>query len=187
MSVARKLFRLFKSFNEYVKITAIQGGKLPDYEKNLQIIARLGFMFYWLFDNLSVLIKVKFLTGFDFKLMSRRASKCWLFGIWMSIICALLELYKASTRQSQLLLSKANASKGDGAKEKAEEFEKEMKAVRAARKTQVLNIVKNLGDSITASQSLGYPQRYFGFNFSDGWVGVGGFGSAFITCYQLYK
>ena len=35
MSVARKLFRLFKFFNEYVKITMIQAGKLPAAEKNL--------------------------------------------------------------------------------------------------------------------------------------------------------
>ena len=35
MSVARKLFRLFKFFNEYVKITVIQAGKLPAAEKNL--------------------------------------------------------------------------------------------------------------------------------------------------------
>jgi hypothetical protein len=47
----------------------------------------------------------------------------------------------------------------------------------------VLNIIKNLGDSITASQSLGYPNRYFGFNFSDGAVGIGGFTSAAITCF----
>lgn len=35
MSVARKLFRLFKFFNEYVKILAIKGGKLPEMEKTL--------------------------------------------------------------------------------------------------------------------------------------------------------
>ena len=62
-----------------------------------------------------------------------------------------------------------------------------MNAVRAAKKTQILNVIKNLGDSITASQSLGYPERFFGFNYSDGWVGVGGFTSAAITCWQLYK
>lgn len=62
-----------------------------------------------------------------------------------------------------------------------------MKAVKAAKKTQMLNIIKNLGDGITASQSLGYPQRFFGLNFSDGLVGVGGFSSAAITCYQTYK
>ena len=35
MSVARKLFRLFKFFNEYVKIIQINAGKLPPAEKNL--------------------------------------------------------------------------------------------------------------------------------------------------------
>ena len=58
-----------------------------------------------------------------------------------------------------------------------------MKAARAAKKTQILNIIKNLGDSITASQALGYPSRFLGVNFNDGLVGVGGFTSAFITCY----
>ena len=187
MSVARKLFRLFKSFNEYVKIQVIRGGKLPAFEKNLQILARIAFAFYWLFDNLSVLIKVKFLTNFELKQMARRASKCWLLGIILSIICALIELQKATSREGQILISKANSAKSDGAKESNEEFAAQLKAARDAKKTQVLNIIKNLGDGITASQSLAYPQRFFGFNFNDGWVGVGGFGSAAITCYQLYK
>ena len=187
MSVARKLFRLFKFFNEYVKMTQIAAGKLPQAEKNLQILARLAFAFYWIFDNLAVLIKVKFLTSFELKEMSRRASKCWLIGLWLSILVALINLYKASNKQSQLLLSKANQSKGDGAKDSAEQFESEMKQVKAAKATEVLNIIKCCGDSITASQALGYPNRFFGFNFSDGWVGAGGFTSAAITCYQTYK
>ena len=60
MSVARKLFRLFKSFNEYVKIKNILKEETPALDKTLSVLARLGFLFYWIFDNLSVLIKVKF-------------------------------------------------------------------------------------------------------------------------------
>lgn len=82
----------------------------------------MAFLFYWFFDNLSVLIKVKFLTSFDLKLMARRASKCWLTGIWLGILVALIELYKASTKQSQLLLQKANMSKTDSSKEANEEW-----------------------------------------------------------------
>ena len=89
--------------------------------------------------------------------MNRRASKCWLIGIWLSILQALIELYKASNRQSMLMLSKANQSKADGLNQSNEDFESQMKAVRAAKVTQVLNVIKNLGDSITASQALGYP------------------------------
>ena len=89
----------------------IRAGKLPSFEKNLQILCRLAFMAYWFFDNLAVLIKVKFLTNFDLKAMSRKASKCWLAGIWLSILCALIELTKASTLEGKLLVGKANQAK----------------------------------------------------------------------------
>jgi len=83
--------------------------------------------------------------------MSRRAAKCWLTGIWLSILVALIELYKASNKQSQLLLSKANQSKSDTQQEGNEEWQAQMKAVKMAKKTQTLNVIKNLCDSITAS------------------------------------
>ena len=96
-------------------------------------MARLAFLFYWFFDNLAVLIKVKFLTRFELKPMARRASKCWLIGIWLSILVALIELYKASNRESQLMLSKANASKDS--KQNTLEIADSLKQVRAAKKT----------------------------------------------------
>ena len=74
--------------------------------------------------------KVKLLDGWDLKAMLRKASKCWL-----SILVALIEQYKASNKQSQLVLSKANQSKTDGAKESNEEWAAQMKAVRAAKQT----------------------------------------------------
>ena len=67
--------------------------------------------------------------------MNRRASKAWLIGIWLSILQALIELYKASNRQSMLMLSKANQSKADGLNQSNEDFESQMKAVRAAKVT----------------------------------------------------
>ena len=87
MSVARKLFRLFKSLNEYQTIKGyLTGGKAM--ENILPIAARLAFLFYWLFDNLAVLIKINFIKGYDLKAMSRRAAKCWLTGILLSIVIA---------------------------------------------------------------------------------------------------
>ena len=59
-------------------------------------------------------------------------------------------------------------------------------ATKKKKFDNILNVIKNCGDGITASQSLGYPQRFVGVNFNDGLVGVGGFTSAAITCYQLY-
>ena len=85
MSVARKLFRLFKSFNEWVKIKAFMKQDMPSFEKNLAILTRAAFLFYWLFDNLAVLCKVKFITSLDMKETARRASKFWLLGIVLGI------------------------------------------------------------------------------------------------------
>jgi hypothetical protein len=110
MSTARKLFRLFKSFNEYVKIKNINKEDIPGLDKSLAILARLGFLFYWLFDNLAVLIKVKFIQNMDLKATARKASKCWLFGIVLSIVCALMAIYKTAAKQTKLLLEKSRSS-----------------------------------------------------------------------------
>lgn len=39
---------------------------------------------------------------------------------------------------------------------------------------------------VTASQALGLPKKVLGFDFNDGHVGMGGFLSAAITCYQTF-
>jgi len=68
MGVARKLFRLFKSFNEWVKIKEFMNNKtLPEFDKYLSIATRLAFLIYWIFDNLAVLAKIKFFPSLDVK------------------------------------------------------------------------------------------------------------------------
>ena len=97
MSIARKLFRLFKSLNEWDTIRK----HLNDPMKNaLPILARAAFFFYWLFDNLAVLIKIKFIQNWDVKAMSRRAAKFWLLGIWLTILIALMDLAKVAKEEA---------------------------------------------------------------------------------------
>ena len=60
------------------------------------------------------------------------------------------------------------------------------KAIAKKKIENTLNLLKNLGDMVTASQALGLPKQLFGFDFTDGQVGFGGLLSAVITCYQLY-
>ena len=49
-----------------------------------------------------------------------------------------------------------------------------------------MNLLKTLGDMVTASQALSLPKQWFGFDFNDGHVGLGGLTSSVITCYQLF-
>ena len=58
MNTARKLFRLFKSLIEYGTMKKL----MSDPIKNaLPIIARIAFASYWFFDNIAILIKIKFI------------------------------------------------------------------------------------------------------------------------------
>lgn len=48
MRDARKLFRLFKSINEYQKLLEIlKKGSADPLELSCNVITRLGFLFYW--------------------------------------------------------------------------------------------------------------------------------------------
>lgn len=50
----------------------------------------------------------------------------------------------------------------------------------------ILTILKNIGDSITSTQLLGWPVKYLGYEFNDGMVGLGGLTSALVSLYNIY-
>jgi len=62
-----------------------------------------------------------------------------------------------------------------------------VKKAKAKRQTHTINLIKACVDSITASQGCGYPKRFLGFDFNDGLCGMGGFTSAYLTCYTMWK
>ena len=103
MAVARKLFRLFKSFNEWVKIKEFLAGDLNKVDKYMSVATRLAFLFYWLFDNLSVLIKIKFITRFDLANATKRANGFWLLGLILGLIHAIRNLLQVVKEHSTLL------------------------------------------------------------------------------------
>jgi hypothetical protein len=59
-------------------------------------------------------------------------------------------------------------------------------AINKKKFDNTLNVLKTLGDMVTASQAIQLPRKIFGFDFNDGQVGFGGLLSAVITCYQLF-
>ena len=92
---SRKIFRLFKSIHE-VKSMKEKIEKDLIWQTNktpviLDILSRLGFFFYWIFDNIQILASIKFLNtdpNFHLKL----ASYGWLFGIVTSIVRQVMDL-----------------------------------------------------------------------------------------------
>ena len=181
MSNGRKLFKLFRSFNEYVTIKGYLKGDAP-LDNALAIASRLAFLGYWLFDNLTVLIKIRVIRAWDLKATTRRAAKFWLTGIVLTILLSLLGAARCSKEEAELRYRRAQSTTSA----KAKQFEKELAQIRADRRTNILNAIKMAGDGITATHVLGYPARFLGVTFSDSLVAAGGFSAGFITCYQKY-
>ena len=50
-------------------------------------------MFYWFFDNLSILAKIKFFEGIDKDTAGKRAATFWLLGLVFGILAVLIQLY----------------------------------------------------------------------------------------------
>lgn len=102
MRDARKLFRLGKSIVEYQKIMQLNNQKSPQHKKILNILSRLGFLFYWIFDNIQILAKVKFLEGVDTAKAAKRAAFFWLLGLVFSVIVVAIQIIETSQEEAAL-------------------------------------------------------------------------------------
>ena len=100
MRDARKLFRLFKSIVEYQKIQQLANAKAPQHKKVLNILSRAGFFFYWIFDNLQILSKVKFLEGVDKEKAGKRAAFFWMLGLLFSIAVVIIEMLETAKAEA---------------------------------------------------------------------------------------
>jgi hypothetical protein len=177
MRDARKLFRLFKSINEAHKILEIlnKGGS-DEVEVILNILNRLAFLLYWIFDNLAILGHIKFLST-EPKKFNKYGAFFWFWALIISLVQSVRKVNDLCKKEKQ-------EKRGD--QENQEITQKKLAKLGSDKKDQYLNIVKNLGDLITASQGSNIFPKLTGKTFTDGWIGAGGFVSAVITSYQLY-
>ncbi len=101
MKDARKLFRLFKSINEYKKILDLLQKKNDTPTLVLNLLVRVGFLCYWIFDNLTILSKIKILD-FDAKEMARTGANFWFLALLANLILTLKDLIKNYKQIEQL-------------------------------------------------------------------------------------
>lgn len=92
---------------EYQKIKQLLKNESPQFEKVMNILCRAAFLWYWFFDNLSVLIKIKFINSLDFNSMNRKASKFWLVGCLIGAFIAVYGMVKDMKKEAELLILKA--------------------------------------------------------------------------------
>ena len=187
MSNARKLFRLFKSLMEYKKINAILGkaDSVSLRKLILQLIPRIAFFFFWFFDHLIVIHKVNFYRGYDLKWVLQCWGKLWFIANTTQIIDGILDLISLSKEEAKLAAQK-RVQQSNGVNYEPDDIKAKEREIRQKKKACKLTIIKCCGDNITATQTIGWPKQFFGWEFHDGWIGVGGCTSALISCYNAY-
>ena len=108
MSNARKLFRVLKFLIEYKKINQILGkaDSIPVYKLILQLCPRIAFFFYWMFDTLIILTKIKVINGLDMKWLMHKWASLWTFANFTGILGAIVDLVEIGKEESKLIAQK---------------------------------------------------------------------------------
>lgn len=162
---ARKIFRLGKSINEIktindkVKDLLWQENKIPIV---LDILSRLGFLFYWLFDNISILGTIKFINV-EVKPINKIASLAWTIGLLFGLVKNVMELLKIL---------------------KTQKADKNFDALLIAK---LLDITSKIGDLLVSLNGMEVPHMVLGRSLSESVLGMGGLTSSAIAIFTSLK
>ena len=160
----------------------------------LKLVPRIAYFFYWVFDMLIVLTKIKFMTNTDIKWLTHKWASFWQVANLVGILAAIVELVEIGKEEAKLIAQKRVTSSGNNVQidsngpqaSALDEIKQKQKALEKQKFAQFLNIIKTCGDTITSSSLLGWDERYLGTKFSDGLIGLGGLTSGAIACYNAY-
>jgi hypothetical protein len=135
----------------------------------MEILSKLGFFFYWIFDNIQILANIKFINA-DGAYHLKIASWGWFLGIVFGLAKNLIDLCD---------LIKEKQKKGD------ENKAKDPKIDFLILKTMV-EISGKLGDLLVASNGAGISQKLFGKGFNEGVLGLGGLWASLVALWGHY-
>jgi len=138
-------------------------------------------MIYWVFDNLFILTKVKFLTRFDKAHMQLRSAQFWMTGILFSLAIVAVNFMDLARDHSEVV-RKFAAATSDQEKKDANDRRKQLDK---KKKDNTLTMIKNCADLINATTGAKIPDM-LGFKFPEIANACGGIVSSTITMYTLY-
>ena len=114
----------------------------------MNILSRVGFFFYWIFDNLQILAKIKFLDVVDKDVAAKRAAKFWLLALVFGVILVLVQIYETQMEEKFLI---ENLKKVGADEQKVESTKDKLHGLQKKKVENILNLLKNLGDMVTAT------------------------------------
>ena len=101
---ARKIFRLFKSIIEYKQLITILLDDDDNILKIFRVLGQICFFFYWFFDNISIIYKIKLFKG-NFSKLNKIASIFWLLSLIIMIpVCLIQSKLEKKKKTKRLFL-----------------------------------------------------------------------------------
>ena len=192
---SRSMFRLFKSLFEVKRISIIlQCVKTTDkFTLVTNVFSRAAYLFFWLFDNLYILIKlfnVK-MTKQGYKPSSEYFNKlsvyfwkmsrvCWLIGIIMFMIYCIKTLRKTYTDESDLKV-------GSIGRMTVNQLLENLRHISKMRKDYWLNLSRAVCDLLICLNENELPFKVLGKKINRGLEGVLGMASSLAYLYSLIK
>ena len=155
MRDARKMFRLGKSLHEIHALRDLVKEK-HDTKTILKIMTRAFNIFYWIYDNLTILSKTKVLPALDTKQVAWYSNAFWLLGMIPTLILACINLTEAMKAEAKLL------------QEKPEDATEQMKVIAKKKFDAILVIIKTLGDMVVAANAIDLIENTVGYKCNDG-------------------
>jgi len=159
----------------------VLGSKQTQLKLVLNVLCRISFMIYWVFDNLFILTKVKFLTSFEKTHMQLRSAQFWMMGILFSLAIVAVNFSDIFRDQAEVMRKFASASSDQERKDANDK----RKQLDKKRKDNTLTAIKNCADLINATTGAKIPDM-LGFKFPEVANACGGLVSSTITMYTLY-
>ena len=102
MRDARKLFRLFKTVNEYKKIEEmLKKNPEMNFANVLAILTRAFFGIYWIYDNLNILSKIKVIEK-DAKPFAKTGAFFWLLALLTNLVSIVREIIINEKKRAHL-------------------------------------------------------------------------------------
>ncbi len=118
----------------------------------MNIASRLFYMFHWLFDNISVilrLINVK-VKGCDWKYFRKLSRKCWMIGIFVFLVYCIKVLRKTYTDESDLKVAAVN-------KMTVKQVKENLQIICKLRRDYQFNFIRGFSDLMIALNENNIP------------------------------
>jgi hypothetical protein len=178
--LARKVFKLFKFIHEIPRLIYLIETPLDNFTKNFNFLIRFFNAFFYIFENLSLFCRLKFIPESYTTHIEISMSLCWLLAqiFHMSYYVGILK--KTYNDEEDLRTLEIN-------KCKVKEIYQKLKTLSNIRSYIMLGLIRNYGDFLLSCYELKLFEHFLGTKTMKLCVAVTGCLSGLISLFQMFS